>query len=55
VITLELEAAPRISTDAADEWEASRLCDWISNHSDLAELLDLAIEGRESWRRRAAA
>jgi hypothetical protein len=55
VIELPLEGAPQVYNVTADEWEASRLADWILTHPDFAELLDLAIESRESWRRREAA
>jgi hypothetical protein len=51
VIVMTLEDAPHICTDTVGDWEASRLCDWISRHADLAELLDMAIESLE-WLRR---
>jgi hypothetical protein len=53
VIEVEFEEAPRVHTDAANEREHSLLCLWISTQPDLSELLDLAIESREAWRRRA--
>jgi hypothetical protein len=49
VIVLPLEGAPRVHNVTACEWGTSRLADWILSHDDLAELLDRAIERRESW------
>jgi len=54
VIVIELEAAPRIYTISGGEEGASRLRDWVQTHEDLAEIVDLAVESDEAWRRRAA-
>ena len=53
VIVLPLEAGPRVYADSVDEWEESRLRDWICAHPELAELLDRALEAREAWERTA--
>jgi hypothetical protein len=53
VIVLSLEAGPRVYADSVDEWETSRLQDWIRSHEDLAELLDRALSIREEWEQAA--
>lgn len=52
-IVMRLETAPKVYSDCADDWESSRLCDWIGSHPDLCELLDRAIEICERWERAA--
>jgi hypothetical protein len=51
VIELALGRGPTIYTDTVGDTEASLLCDWITAHDDLADLLGRALESRESWRR----
>jgi hypothetical protein len=52
-IVMRLEATPRIYSDCVDDWESSRMLDWIGSHPELAELLDRAIEIAERWERAA--
>jgi hypothetical protein len=51
-IVLRLEAGPRLYVDCADDWEASRLRDWIDSHQELADVRDAALRLQEEWLRR---
>ena len=50
-IVMRFEGGPAIYSDCQNDWESSRLCDWITTHPDLAELLDRAIAICEAWER----
>jgi hypothetical protein len=51
LIALRLEARPEVYIDSVSDSEYARLRDWVDNHPDLRELLDLALAVRESWER----
>jgi hypothetical protein len=55
VIRLEFERGPVVYNDTLGDWEASRLCDWITAHPDLVELLERAIVASMAWQGRDAA
>jgi hypothetical protein len=44
VITLALEAAPRVSADCLNESEYDRLRDWLASREELLALVARAIE-----------
>ena len=44
VITLALEARPRVWCDFLTTQEADRVLDWVDQHPEYRELLDLAVE-----------
>jgi hypothetical protein len=54
VIVLELEQSPKIFLDAQSDGELVRLKDWLRSHSELAELVEVALDVETAWRERAA-
>jgi hypothetical protein len=54
-IVLPLEGPPVVYSDCVNESESSRLCDWITHHEELADLVDDAIRIRTEWLRREQA
>jgi hypothetical protein len=50
LIVLEIEAAPRVWISAASDTEELRVRDWLKSQSELADLVETAIDLAEEAR-----